>query len=189
MQFDRNVLIDDLRERVKECTAKVIEWRDLTDEQLNFREDESRWSVLECLEHLNLYGDFYLPELERRMLAANPDANAHVFHSGMIGYYFAVLMQVRNGKIRKMSTPADKNPAGSTLSIVTLDRFLKQQELLLTLLNEAGKHDLTRVKVSISLTRFIRLRLGDTLRFFIYHLERHVAQAARVVAVIPARVV
>lgn len=40
--------------------------------------------------------------------------------------------------------------------------------------------DLTKTKASISLTRLIKLRLGDTLRFFTYHIERHVLQAERI---------
>ena len=33
-----------------------------TDKELNWKESSKSWSVLECLEHLNLYGQFYIPE-------------------------------------------------------------------------------------------------------------------------------
>jgi hypothetical protein len=90
-------------------------------------------------------------------------------------------MRVREGKITKMKSPKDKNPIHSELSITTLDRFLRQQEHLLRLLKTAENLDLTTIKVSISLTPYIKLRLGDTLRFFVFHIERHVEQARNIV--------
>ena len=51
--------------------------------------------------------------------------------------------------------------------------------MLKSLLNQAREVDLTKTKVPISLTRFIKLRLGDTFRFFVYHIERHILQAEK----------
>ena len=98
----------------------------------------------------------------------------------VIGNYFANLMKVNNGKMTKMKSPKDKNPAGSSLTVTTIDRFLKQQDRLKTLLHQAKQIDLSKTKASISLTPFIKLRLGDTFRFFIYHIERHILQAENV---------
>ncbi len=78
-----------------------------------------------------------------------------------------------------MKSPADKNPANSTLSLTTIDRFIKQQERMKLILTQSRSADLTKVKVPISISSMIRLRLGDTLRFVAYHNERHMAQAQR----------
>jgi hypothetical protein len=177
MTINREELISDLLTRTEVATAKVKALKHLTTEELNAREFEGRWSVLECIEHLNLYGDFYIPEIESRILKQQPSPAAMVFRSGIIGNYFAGLMQVKNGKLTKMSSPPDKNPIGSELSPTTIDRFLKQQERLKALLEESRRIDLTRTKSAISLSRWITLRLGDTFRFFVYHIERHVQQA------------
>ena len=178
MQTDNNTLIDELLVIAEKATEKARKFRDLREDQLNFRESPERWSILECIEHLNRYGDFYLPAIERSILGAAHRSAA--FRSGAIGNWFANLMKVKDGRILKMKTPGDKNPIGSKLTTLTLDRFLKQQDMLKSLLNQARNVDLTKTKVPISLTRFIKLRLGDTLRFFIYHIERHVIQAERV---------
>jgi hypothetical protein len=79
-----------------------------------------------------------------------------------------------------MKSPGDKNPANSSLPVTTLDRFLKQQDRLKSLLLQAKNTDLVRAKVSISIAKYIRLRLGDTFRFLIYHIERHIVQAEKV---------
>jgi hypothetical protein len=179
MQQDSNLLIDDLLALTEISTQRVKQFKSLSPEQLNFRTNHDQWSILQCLEHLNLYGDFYLPEIEKQILKHKHNGAGIIFKSGMIGNYFANLMKATNGRIKKMKSPKDKVPSHSDLTVTTIDRFLKQQELLKTLLNQARSVNLTRTKVPISLTRFIRLRLGDTFRFYIYHIERHVAQAER----------
>ena len=182
MKQQREELLRELADITWEVSDKVIQLKRLSDFELNYKASHERWSVLECIEHLNLYGEFYLPELERRIINSKPAPDKKEFSSGLIGNYFANLMRVRDGKITVMKSPADKNPANSELTITTLDRFLRQQELLKSLLHQARETDLTRTKVSISLTPYIRLRLGDTFRFFVYHIERHVIQAENAAA-------
>jgi hypothetical protein len=63
------------------------------------------------------------------------------------------------------------------LNTLTIDKFLKQQERLIQLLTDAQAIDLTKAKTPISLTKWIKLRLGDTLRFYVYHIDRHIIQA------------
>lgn len=180
MQTDNNTLIDELLAITEAATDRSIKFRDLSEAQLNFKEDPAKWSILECLEHLNRYGEFYLPEIQQALLQSKHLKGEPTFKSGMIGNYFANLMKVKNGKMVKMKTPGDKNPVGSKLTPITIDRFLKQQEMLKTLLTQARNADLTHARVPITLTRFIKLRLGDTLRFFVNHIERHVIQAGKV---------
>lgn len=91
-------------------------------------------------------------------------------------------MKVKNGKIVRMKTPGDKNPSGSALSPIVIDRFIKQQEMMRSLLEQARSVDLTKAKVPISLAKFIKLNLGDTFRFMINHIERHVIQAQNTLA-------
>jgi len=178
MEIENNTLIDSLLRRMEECTAQVKKFENLPNHQLQFKNGE-RWSILECLEHLNLYGDFYLVEIEKQIITNPHNTAATIFKSGFLGNYFANLMEVKNGTITKMKSPKDKNPANSKLSIIVISRFLKQQEHLVSLLNQCRTIDLTKTKASISLTKLIKLRLGDTLRFYCYHIERHVLQAKR----------
>ncbi|MGC1244102.1 MAG: DinB family protein [Chryseosolibacter sp.] len=180
MQTDNITLIEEMLTLTDKCSGAVRKFKELPESQLNYKKSPETWSILECIEHLNRYGDFYLPAMERAILNQSLKTSAPVFKSGLIGNYFANLMKIKNGKIVKMKTPADKNPLGSELNVTTIDRFLKQQEMLKSLLNQARQADLTKTKVPISLTKLIKLRLGDTFRFFVYHIERHVIQAENV---------
>lgn len=180
MQLSRQELINELVEICNQATETVLVFKSLTLDQLNFRKSEHEWSILECIEHLNLYGDFYLPEIESSLMLQHQAPDARLYKPGIIGNYFARLMKVNNGKVKKMKSPKDKDPIHSELSITTLDRFIKQQDLLSHLLFKALKADLTKTKTAISLTKMIRLRLGDTLRFYVYHIERHIKQASAI---------
>ncbi len=180
MKIESSLLIDELQALTEKSSGQVQKFKSLTDVQLNFKPNPQAWSILECIEHLNLYGDYYLPEIERQILAAVGKPASPVFKTGWLGNYFAGLMQVQDGKMKRMKSPKDKVPSHSELSRTTIDRFLKQQELLKSLLQQSKAVDLQRTKTAISLTKLLRLRLGDTFRFFIYHIERHVLQAERI---------
>ena len=182
MTVDRATLVAELTATTKASIATASELSRLSEAQLNQRPKPNAWSALECFEHLNLYGDFYHPEMEQRMLKAPAAPQASSFKPGRLGNYFVGLIQLKNGSIGKpMSATKSMTPEPSSLGIQTLDRFLKQQQQLLGLLEQAQESDLTRVKTSISLAPLVKLRLGDTLRFVVYHNERHVAQAKRAV--------
>ena len=181
MQFQKQELLSELAGLTSQAIADVQKLKALDISKLNYKATDAQWSALECVEHLNLYGDFYLPEIQKQILASSANGDFPIFKSGVIGNYFAGLMKVGNGKIKKMKAPRDKTPSNSGLTLTTLDRFLKQAQLLQSLLTQASTTDLTKVKTAISLTNLIKLRLGDTLRFYVYHVERHILQAEKMV--------
>ncbi|MEO1409899.1 MAG: DinB family protein [Bacteroidota bacterium] len=136
-----------------------------------------QWSFLECLEHLNRYGDFYLPELERVVQAAPSAPAAGMFRSGWLGNYFVQLIAPREGRVtKKMKTPTPMDPSQDEVDEGVLPRFFEQQARYQAVLRAARRVDLTRCKTAISLTPWIKLRLGDTLRFVIFHHLRHQQQ-------------
>jgi len=69
----------------------------------------------------------------------------------------------------------------SDIDKTALGTFTGQLNEMLQLLKLAAGTDLTKVKTGISISPFIKLRLGDTLRVVIYHNERHLRQAIRAV--------
>ncbi|MEO8960835.1 MAG: DinB family protein [Ginsengibacter sp.] len=179
MKMKSDQLIKDLMAKVAESADAAKGFKPLSTEKLNFKQNVDAWSILECIEHLNLYGDFYLPEIEARILSQKPDSHTEIFKSGLIGNYFANLMLVKDGRLKKMKSPKDKNPANSVLTLATIERFLKQMHKLTSLLQQSAKVNLTATKTSISISRQIKLRLGDTFRVLINHIERHILQAKR----------
>jgi hypothetical protein len=180
IMMHRTDLINDLKTRTEEILLEATQFNSLSKEDLNHRNAPDSWSILECLEHLNRYGDFYLPEINRRIKGAQLSKN-EVFNSGWLGNYFAMsMLPGENGKLNKMKTFKSMNPVHTRLDVDVITRFLDQQKQLLELLTKAQSVDLNKVKTSISISRWIKLRLGDTLRVVIYHNQRHMKQASKV---------
>ncbi|MET0637393.1 MAG: DinB family protein [Chitinophagaceae bacterium] len=176
MKIKNEDLIAELVALTDNSIAEVKKFLDLDIETLNYKPNPVTWSMLESIEHLNLYGNFYLPEIERQLAKARPKSNCF-FTSGLIGDYFVNLIRVKNGSIKKIKSPKNMDPANPHLTYITLNRFIKQQEKLRSLLLDALKKDLTHTKTAISVSNLFQIRIGDTLRFAVYHTERHVLQA------------
>ncbi|MEM7103177.1 MAG: DinB family protein [Bacteroidota bacterium] len=153
----------------------------LNENQINWKPDIDSWSIGECLEHLNMYGDYYIPAISEGIHNGANTKPSEKFKPGWLGNYSANAMLPREGVItNKMKSPKDKNPALSTVPRGVVERFINQQKDILTLLEESGNVSMSKVRVPISIGRFIKFKLGDTFRFIIYHNERHIIQAENV---------
>jgi hypothetical protein len=180
MKITQKELLEDLVKRTEKHLNAAQQFLELPLEKLQQKPSEKAWSILECIEHLNLYGDFYLPEIAQQMKNSTLGAEA-VFKSGWLGNYFANAMLPRRTKPNNMNTFKDKNPNGSTLGLEVLHRFIEQQKTTLNLLHQAQTVNLTKIKTGITISSWIRLRLGDTFRVVIYHNYRHIVQAQKLV--------
>jgi len=174
MKIEQTKLIKTLRDLTHNAKVDMLEFKTYPMERLTDKPNENDWSILECIEHLNLYGYFYLPEIERNIMHAEP-GNKLYFKSGLLGNYFVNMIKASNKK--KIKATKQMDSTGSDLSLATIDQFIKQLDWLDSLLEKSQKLDLAKVKTAISLTTFVKLRLGDTLRFVVYHNERHLLQA------------
>ena len=177
MTIDRNVLIDDLVSKT-EVFIKELETLKTKDlEILNAKSSSDSWSVLECIEHLNLYGRFYIPEIKKRISKAS-ESEQEIFKPGRLGNYFAKAM-LPGSKMKSVKTFSSMNPNGSKLDKSALDEFLQQQYDLLKLLARARNIDLEKTKTGVSITKLIKLKLGDTLRVVVFHNYRHMKQVEK----------
>jgi len=166
-------LVDITRKNLKE-TEKLLQ---LSVKELNQKKNETDWSPLECIAHLNIYGEFYLPEIEKCINNAPTDTTA-TFRSGVLGSYFVKLIKPKE-KLNKMITLEKFNFIGVELSKDVLIHFKKQQEKMLELLSRLSNVNLTKRKTAISISKLIKLRLGDTLSFVTFHNQRHLIQAIK----------
>ncbi|MFC0345495.1 DinB family protein [Epilithonimonas hispanica] len=98
------------------------------------------------------------------------------FKTGFLGNYFASMMLPKE-KLNKMKTLKISNLIHNLLDKSVIDEFIKQQNKMLELLEKAKTVDWEKTKTSISISKFIKLKLDDTFRFVIYHNLRHINQA------------
>ncbi len=168
-------LLDELTEMTQKNKLEVQAFKKLPIEKLHLKQNAESWSVLECIEHLNRYGDFYIPEIKHR-IEKSKHKKSETFKSGMLGNYFAKSMLPKE-KGNKMKTFSSMNPLHCSLDKSVLDTFIYQQEQIIALLQKSRSTDLSKVKTAISISKWIRLRLGDTFRVVVYHNVRHLIQA------------
>lgn len=176
--MDKLVLQQELLQLLDKIEVEINNFKKKDISELNWKPTQEKWSVLECVEHLNRYGKFYLPEIQK-VLKKEKVSSDKEFKPGFLGDYFAKSMKIGT-TMKPMKTFKNMNPINSQLNKSVLETALVQCLQLKELLVESEKVNWTKTKTSITLTRFIRLRLGDTFRFLVYHLERHIVQAKKV---------
>ncbi|HRH50525.1 MAG TPA: DinB family protein [Panacibacter sp.] len=177
-----NQLITKLQQQTETLLNKAIqEWQMIAPEKFSQQPAEGSWSAKQCIAHLNMYGDYYLPAIEAAILKAKQQkSRASVqFPSGWLGNYFTNMMlpgtnEKPTKKMKAMKHYISLNDEDSDKVIAA---FIDQQEKLLQLLEDATVVNLSTTKVAISIAKFIKLKLGDVFMFLIAHNYRHVLQA------------
>ena len=184
---------DELLRGLRRDTEELIRIADrefvpLPPEGLLRKPAPDKWSVAQCLEHLNRYGLHYLPAMQSRIddALARGSRPEPTFRAGWLGDFFVRTVQPMNTGSpranRKYPAPKAYDPDRTgTTTAEALPSFLRQQQTTLELLERAQRVNLESIRVPISITNLIQLRLGDCLRFVIVHNQRHVQQARKVV--------
>ena len=151
----------------------------LADSDLNWKEHQAKWSILECLEHLNRYSLYYNSELKKaitRTITTNTDQ--HQAKSTWMGKKFITMMHPDN--TTKHKTFARMNPTEGSLKKDVIVRFLRNQQELLDILELVSKVDLNKASIPVEFFKILRMNLGDALQFVVVHEQRHLKQAAAV---------
>lgn len=178
MGLQSGPLLDELHRLTLANIECAKHYQSLSNDALTWRAHEKSWNILECLAHINLYGDFYIPEIRKKMekstLSYVPDLK-----SGLLGNYFANTMYPKE-KPNPMPTLKATNTLNADLDTSSIDEFINQQQETLILLDVAKGKNLNKIKTGISISKLIRIKLGDTFRIFVYHNYRHILQAEHI---------
>lgn len=180
MKTNSSILLSQLKAITQANILHANEFKSLDLKILNSKTSDNSWSILECLEHLNRYDAFYLPAIETH-LANNTSGAAPFFNNGFVGGYL-VNSIIPNDKSKKIKTFDAMNPSGSNLTTAAIDIFIEGQNKLLKQLEEAAGKNLNKAGIPVTFTKLITLKLGDALRFMVYHNQRHIQQAQKIAA-------
>lgn len=188
-QVSSEVLLDQLQTDVREIILQASRLKQTELFLLNQSPAVDKWSVAQVLEHLNIYCRYYSKAIEKK-LHLHQTKPAAVFQPGWLGNYFTKLMKpsADNRVVKKMKAPSFARPSLNPDAKQMLEEFLTHQHHLLNLLQISRSANLNSVKIPISLSRFVTLRLGDTYRFFIAHEERHFIQINQIISTLKHQV-
>ena len=167
-------------EALKSETAQLLDG--LTEEQFNWRENPGRWSIAECLVHLNVTARLYLPLIKSAMEEAR---SRKLFNDGPFRHGFLVNWLIRTTepppKLKTKSPKIFVPPPDQPLATVATE-FMALQDQFLAHIREANGLHLSRIKVISPVSRFLRMSLGQSFAFLAAHERRHLWQAREVKA-------
>ncbi|HVG35876.1 MAG TPA: DinB family protein [Pyrinomonadaceae bacterium] len=167
-------------EALKSETAELLDG--LTEAQFNWRASPGRWSIAECLVHLNVTARLYLPLIKSAMEEAH---TRKLFGEGPFRHGFLVNWLIRTTepppKLKTKSPKIFVPPPDQPLETVATE-FMTLQDQFLTRVREANGLHLSRIKVISPVSRFLRMSLGQSFAFLAAHERRHLWQAREVKA-------
>lgn len=163
--------------------VKARAYQGLDSDVFNWKPEPSKWSVAQCIDHLNATNRSYLPALEA--VARQPDYRNPTgipMLSRFAGQYLVSSMNPDKAKKTKMPAPKAFQPAQSALPFSVIEEFAQLNEQLKTLVTELGKLDGHNTIVASPAAWFIHFRLEGLLDLIAWHGNRHLAQADGVIA-------
>ena len=150
------------------------------------RADPARWSVAECVAHLNLTARAYAPVLRAGLdeAAALGGPAPTRYRRDAVGWLVSRLVgpmpRIARWRIGRMRTPAAFVPTGDLPRDATLREFDARQDELLGFVREADGRPLDRVRVTSPFDPRARYNLFAALAMQAPHQHRHLQQAEAV---------
>ncbi|HVH66279.1 MAG TPA: DinB family protein [Gemmatimonadales bacterium] len=147
------------------------------------RSDPERWSVAECVAHLNLTSRDYLPLLRdaiarARALERGPGGPVARYRRDLIGW---LLWRTMGPPVRlRLKTIRRFVPEGTAVPEVLVQEFHRLQAAQLDCLAEADGLSLMRVRVTSPFNARVRYNLYACFSILPRHQHRHLWQAEQV---------
>jgi len=142
------------------------------DVTLNWKSSPDQWSILECIEHLNLYNRFYNVEIASVINSATHGEPTN--RSSWLGRKFIAMMHPDNRK--KQKTMKHLNPIHSNLNVAAIHEFISHQNLLLNMIATCGSKSIEKESVRVEFFKLLRMPLLDAIEFVVVHEQRHILQ-------------
>ena len=175
-----------LNQRLSEIVAR--DFPNLSSNQLNWREHADKWSIAECLMHLNYVADYYFPAILKAVENAKirKSKPQEQFTRGWLGHRYANAFRLNlDNQIKsKIKSPSKYNPRSTSSSRLdgkkVIANFLERQQTLQVILQDATAINIQKTRVYAAFWGFVSIQLGDMLKILTYHTERHTVQAQRI---------
>jgi hypothetical protein len=173
--------IDDFRKQFEQISADADALvTPLSEEQFVWKPGPNRWSIAECLEHMNATARAYLPAIDEGIAdAIRYGAYAEgPFQYSLVGRIFSRMMEPP-ARFRMRAAP-DKQPGPERPKRETLAGFRAYQVQYVDRLRQANGIDLSRSCVRSPLASWIRIPLGSAFASMAAHERRHLWQARKI---------
>jgi len=166
--------LNEMRRRAQELVGG------LTPEQFTMQPEAGKWSVAECILHLNVTASVMQPLMEKAIAQARHDNKVGTGPFG-IGLKGRLLVWIAEPppKFRMPAPPHLRPPARIDDPLKLLPDFLKAQDEWERLIRDSAGLDLAKIKVGKRFSPF-RARFAAALPWMMAHQRRHLLQAENV---------
>ena len=176
LQTRLSVILQTVEREFMPLSVEQLRWKPIADRP------SPGWSIVECLQHLNLAERYYIRNLQHKVatlgLVQTQPAD-QLLESDWVG---KAMLYIVDPQV-KMKVPAPgiirPRPAIDLDPAAVLEQFNELQTLLHSLLDKAVYLDWNQEKVASLFGQWLKIRLGDTFRMLVAHTERHLNQALR----------
>lgn len=152
--------------------------KSLTVEQLNWRSDPGKWSVGQCLDHLRVANEVYIPPMTKA-LEGRPHGVATELTPGWFGRWF-IKSYIEPSAVTKKGKAPSKIVPIATVDATILDRFLASNDDARALVERASQYDVNRIRFQNPFVPVIWFTVATGLEVLWRHQRRHLLQAERI---------
>lgn len=155
----------------------------LSDEKWWARPDKASWSAAECVAHLDITHEAYLPRLRKGLEEARAlgPANGGRYGKGALGWIFTKMVgplpRIGGRRRGRVKAPASFVPGGEAPRAEVVDRYNALQAELLDFVVACQGLPIDRVKVQSPFVETVYFNLYATLVVIARHQHRHLQQA------------
>ena len=158
----------------------------LEPEKWRVRRDPNRWSVSECIAHLNLTSEAFIPRLEKALSEARkiPRMQRRAYSRGIFATMFAKMLGplpvIRGMRIGRVKTTPPFVPTGDSDPGLLVAEFKRHQNELRRIIEEGDPFQLDKVKIVSPFGEKVSYSAYAALTLIPRHEERHLQQAEMV---------
>jgi hypothetical protein len=175
--------LQDIRRRAQELVAG------LSREQLARRPDSTRWSIAECLAHLNTTGAVFHPLIDAAIRQGREDKvlGKGPFKPGPVGKLLKWIAEPPP-KFRMRAPKKILPPSSIADPQMVVAEFMRVQDEWERQVRESDGLNLEKIKCKIPFAP-LRLRLAAPIPWMLAHERRHLLQAEKVKTEVQAKAV
>ncbi len=152
----------------------------LTEAQLNWKPDEKRWSIAQCIKHLIHTNEPYLRSLQQLAEGTyRPTLWERISpFSDLWTWLFRLSMKEKAGT--RIPAPAAFRPHSSTIDPGIIPDLVHQQAMLIQAVGETDHLPHRRSTLASPVNRWVTFRLQGLIEMLLSHERRHFHQALAV---------
>lgn len=169
----------------RQVEAAVVDARALVAEcglaRLGWSPSPKRWSVADCMNHLNVTVTKYLPRIAAMIAQGRAEGltGTGPFRHPFVGDWFVRLLEPPPR--RRMRVPGVFAPLPGVQAATLLPEFERLRGELVQRIRESDGLDLAALRTASPAARFFQLTLGQCFAALAAHDRRHLWQARQVV--------